>query len=95
MSVVVATSSTRRGLPVAALTAALLSLATASDARIAQGVPPSKGCEYANDAISSISYRFHSMYDAYETAFQSAAQAWNNTSNVPGHFTLSPQFNGS
>lgn len=54
------------------------------------GVPTSRGCQYAPSNISSISYRFWDMYDAYETAFQSGAQAWNSMDAVPGHFTSSP-----
>jgi len=44
------------------------------------------GCEYDNNSINPISYRFFSVNSAYETAFTSAQAAWDGTS-APGYFS--------
>lgn len=43
------------------------------------------GCEYDNDSIDPISYRFFSVDSAYETAFKDAEAAWDATT-APGYF---------
>jgi len=55
------------------------------------------GCEYDNNSISPIQYRFFSVGDNYENASQGAANAWNGVS-VPGRFeehstSLDPEVN--
>ena len=55
------------------------------------------GCEYDNDSISPISYRFFSVNSAYVTAFRNADIAWGQTS-APGYFeehpgSLDPEIN--
>lgn len=44
------------------------------------------GCEYDNNSITPISYRFYSVNSAFETAFTSAQAAWDGTS-APGYFS--------
>ena len=44
------------------------------------------GCEYDNDSISPISYRFFSVGSLYETAFTSGQARW-DAQSVPGYFS--------
>lgn len=55
------------------------------------------GCEYDNNSIEPISYRFYSVGATYETAFTSGQAAWDGTPS-PGTFTenstsLDPEIN--
>ncbi len=55
------------------------------------------GCEYDNDSINPISYRFFSVNSAYVTAFKDAEAAWDATS-APGYFkeqswSIDPEIN--
>ncbi|MDH3368485.1 MAG: hypothetical protein OEX97_14550 [Acidimicrobiia bacterium] len=55
------------------------------------------GCEYDNNSIDPISYRFYSVNSAYETAFKNAEAAWDGTAS-PGYFSehstsLDPEIN--
>lgn len=44
------------------------------------------GCKYDPDSISPISYRFFSVSDDHEDAFDGGQADWDSAYNVPGHF---------
>ncbi len=77
-------STSRRGFLIAIASAALtvVALAIATGAVNAYSL---HGCEYDNDSIDPISYRFFSVNSAYVTAFKNAEGAWDATS-APGYF---------
>ena len=59
--------------------------------------PAAQGCQYDDDSIDPISYRFFSVGSDYETAFEDAEEAWDDTA-APGYFSeqswsLDPEVN--
>ncbi len=82
---------------VAALLSAALTLAISLYGAGAAIAYVTHGCEYDNDSISPVEYRFFSVGSAYETAFKNAEAAWDATAS-PGHFaedssSLDPEIN--
>jgi hypothetical protein len=78
---------------VAVLVASTLVMATASPAEAYLR----HGCEYDNDSIDPISYRFFSVNSTYENAFTDGQSHW-NAAAVPGYFqekstSLDPEVN--
>jgi hypothetical protein len=67
------------------LASALLSLMVLTVIAPPAGAYTFTGCEYDNNSISPISYRFFSVGSAYEVALSGGAVGWNGTS-VPGYF---------
>lgn len=79
------------------LASALLSLTVLTVIAPPAGAYTFTGCEYDNNSISPISYRFFSVGSAYEVALSGGAVNWNGTS-VPGYFeqhssSLDPEIN--
>lgn len=71
---------------VAAVVGALAGLALVVMAAAPASAYAIHGCEYDNNSINPISYRFFSVNAAYEAAFTGAQAAWDGTS-APGYFS--------
>jgi hypothetical protein len=82
---------------VAAIGAALLTIAALAITATSAGAYNLTGYQYDADSINPIQYRFFSVHSEYETAFKDAEAAWDATS-APGYFqehslSLDPEVN--